>query len=67
MTNTQMLEAKITDSGLKKAYIAKQLNITNNTLAKKLTGKVAFKTSEAAALVKLLRLSQDDAVTIFLS
>lgn len=54
MTNTELLEKKISDSGLMKKYIAKMLNISPYCLAKKIRNESEFKTSEISILCNLL-------------
>ncbi len=54
MTNTNLLERRIQESGLKKSYIAKALGITLKTLANKIMNRCEFKASEIDALCKLL-------------
>ena len=54
MTNTEKLERRIQQSGLKKSYIAKTLGIDLKTLKNKITGRTEFKESEMDAMWKLL-------------
>lgn len=54
MTNTALLELRIQNSGLKKSFIAKVLNINPKTLANKIENRCEFKISEMKALCKLL-------------
>lgn len=54
MTNTEKLELRIQQSGLKKSYIAKILGIDQKTLKNKITGRTEFKESEMDAMWKLL-------------
>lgn len=54
MTNTNLLEKRIQQSGLKKSYIAKVLGINAKTLKNKLNGTTQFKESEMDAMWKLL-------------
>lgn len=54
MTNTDRLELRIQQSGLKKNYIAQVLGITQKTLANKIANRCEFKASEIDALCKLL-------------
>ena len=54
MTNTEKLEIRIQQSGLKKSYIAKVLGIDQKTLKNKITGRTEFKESEMDAMWKLL-------------
>lgn len=54
MTNTDLLEARIYKSGLKKSYIAQVLGINPKTLSNKIANRCEFKASEIDALCKLL-------------
>lgn len=54
MTNTALLNERITASGLKKSYIAKVLSVTVGTLSRKINNKLEFKASEIHALCDLL-------------
>lgn len=54
MTNTVLLEAIIADRGLKKSYIAKTLDITPETLIRKIKNVSEFKASEINKLCQLL-------------
>ena len=58
MTNTELLEAKIKDSGYKRSYIAKAIGLKSAYgLAKKIKNETEFKTSEINALCELLKIS----------
>lgn len=58
MTNTELLEEKIKESGYKKSYIAKVIGLKSAYgLAKKIKNETEFKTSEVDALCKLLKIS----------
>lgn len=66
MTNSEMLNGIIKDSGLKKGYIAEQLGITMYSLSMKIENKREFKASEIAKLCTLLRIdSLEQRQTIF--
>ncbi len=54
MTNTEKLQQRIQQSGLKKSYIAKTLGINPKTLKNKITGRTEFTESEMNAMWKLL-------------
>lgn len=57
MTNTELLEKKIDDSGYKKSYIAKTIGLkTTNVLTKKIKNESEFKASEIDALCILLKI-----------
>jgi len=65
MTNTEMLEAKITASGRTKKYLADQLGITYQGFYLKLIGKNEFIASEIQKLTKLLDIPDKEVKAIF--
>ena len=67
MTNCQMLQKAINDSGYTKKYIAQQLNITPQGLHKKRRGESEFTIDEMKRLCVLLKISNADREKIFLS
>jgi hypothetical protein len=57
MTNTELLEKAIQDSGLKKSYIAKAIGLKSAFgLAKKIKNETEFKASEIKSLCELLKI-----------
>ena len=56
MTNTELLEKLIKDSGLKLAFIAEKLGITRQALYKKIKGLANFTAPEIKILCDLLHL-----------
>ena len=54
MTNTALLEEKITESGLKKSYIAKSIGLTPYGLTLKIRNVNEFKASEIDKICILL-------------
>lgn len=57
MTNTELLERKIADSGYKKSFIAKAIGLKSAFgLANKINNKTEFKASEINALCDLLKI-----------
>lgn len=56
MTNTEKLEAAIEHSGLKKKFIAQELEITTYGLQKKIKNNSEFKQTEISRLCKLLNI-----------
>lgn len=58
MTDTVKLERAIAYSGLKKAKIAGSLNITYQTLKRKINNEVPFNAGEIATLCVLLKISK---------
>lgn len=68
MTDVALLKEKIESSGLKKNFIAKQLNLTPQGFYLKANGKYDFTSSEIQCLCKLLRISaQREVKAIFFS
>ena len=59
------LNERIKKSGIKKGYIAKELNISNQAMSNKLGGKTPFTTKEAYKVKLLLGLSNDEFVSLF--
>lgn len=59
MTNTKLLEQKIKQSGLKKAFIAMKIGVTAGTLSKLLKNRTDFKASQIRALCELLEINDD--------
>lgn len=57
MTNTELINKKIDDSGLKRAFIAKSMGITRQSFSAKINNKRAFNQYEIAALCKLLNIT----------
>ena len=57
MTNTELLEKKIHDSGYKRNYIAKAIGLKSAFgLSKKIKNESEFKASEINALCNLLKI-----------
>ncbi len=56
MTNTELLEQRIKDSGLKKSKIISALGLTYSGFLKKVNGITEFKASEIKTLCDLLRI-----------
>jgi hypothetical protein len=54
VTNTKLLEKKIEESGLRKNFIARALNLSPYGFAKKINNETEFKTSEVDKLCKIL-------------
>lgn len=65
MTNSKELEKLIHDSGLKKIFIANQLNISIVSLLRKINNQNEFKQSEIKTLCKLLNLNAKQMGQIF--
>ena len=66
MTNTELLEKAIRESGLKKNAILEQTGIgTYNTLHAKIKNRSEFTASEIMKLCEILRLTNDQREAIF--
>ena len=57
MTNTELLEQKISDSGLKKSYIAKYVGISRGLLSKKIKNESAFNQYQIEKLCRVLNIT----------
>lgn len=57
MTNTELLEKKIKDSGLKRGFIAKKLGRSYKWLKRKIEGEVAFTAGEIQILCDVLNIT----------
>lgn len=58
MTNTKELERIIADSGLKKSYIAKAINLSRQGFKNKCENKTPFTATEIALLCDLLNITK---------
>ncbi len=67
MTNVELLKNAIKESGLRRRFIANQMNISYDRFYKASTGKIEFKASEVKALSDILNLSPAQTINIFLS
>ena len=65
MTNTEMLNKKIDESGLKKGYLADKLKLSRFGLFKKINNESEFRTSEIVALCRELKLTTKERDQIF--
>lgn len=65
MVNTQLLDNRIEQSGLRIGYIVEQLGLSRNGFDKKRKGKTPFRTAEIYVLTDLLKLTDDDKANIF--
>lgn len=57
MVNTETLEKKIRDQGIKKVFLAEKLGITSFGLSKKINNINEFKASEIQTLCELLNIT----------
>lgn len=60
MTDTNKLKAKIVESGLTQAKVAKMLGISCQSLSYKINNKVDFKATEINCLCRILDISNKD-------
>lgn len=66
MVNTELLNAKIKESGYKRAFIASKLNISRQSFSSKVNNSTEFLSSEVQNLCKLLGIeSLDEKEAIF--
>lgn len=64
--NTELLQKKIKDSGLKMGFIAEKLGRSRQALRGKIKGETEFLPSEVRVLFELLRLTDEERRLIFL-
>lgn len=65
MINTQLLDKKIEDSGLKLGFIVDKVGLSRNGFDKKRKGINPFRIAEIYVLCDLLSLSDEDKSAIF--
>lgn len=65
MTNTQLLDDKIKNSGLKIGFIIDKLGISRTAFDKKKKNEIAFRASEIYVLCDLLNISEDEKTDFF--
>lgn len=65
MVNTQLLDSKIENSGLKIGHIADSLGLSRFGFDKKRKGVIKFRKPEIYVLCDLLHLTEDDKQKIF--
>ena len=65
MTNTELLERMISESGYKRSYIASRLGISPYALSMKIRNENEFKASEIDILCKILNIGVDARMAIF--
>lgn len=65
MVNTQLLDKRIEESGLKVGFIIEKLGLSRNGFDKKRKGKTPFRVAEMYVLGDLLKLSDADKSMIF--
>jgi len=65
MTDTDMLNEKISESGYKKRFIAENIGISYQALLNKVNNVTEFTVSEMTALCALLNIQPDERERIF--
>lgn len=65
MTNTDLLQRKIDESGYKIRYIAEYIGISYQALYNKIGNKTEFLASEIMKLSELLKLTDEEREAIF--
>jgi len=65
--NKEMLQDKISQSGLKRYSIASEMGITPTSLANKVAGRTCFTLEEISKLANILNIGEDEFRDIFLS
>lgn len=65
--NLNKLKGKIVECGKSQKEVAEHLGMSENALSSKMTGKTTFLVSEADAISKLLNLTNDEKIEIFLN
>ena len=65
MTNTELLEEKIAESGLRIGFIAEKCGLSRMGFYKKIKGISEFTASEISVIKELLKLSAKDIQRIF--
>ena len=67
MTKTNLLKAKMVQNNIRNEDIVKTLNLSRQTVSKKINNRVPFTLEEVAALRECIGLTKDDVIDIFLS
>ena len=62
MTNTELLEEKIKQSGLKKGFIAKKIGVAPNTLTALINNKSEFKVKQMRTICEILQISDEEEI-----
>ena len=65
MTNTELLEKRIAESGYKKSFIASKIGKSTYALSLKINNKNEFKASEITILCDLLGIEDQERMSIF--
>ena len=65
MVNTELLNKKIDESGIKKKVIANRIGVSTTTLRAKTNGVYAFDSDQMTQLGKILNLNNDEFISIF--
>lgn len=65
MVNTELLNKKIDESGIKKKVVANRLGISSTTLRAKINGVYAFDSEQMTQLGEMFGMSNDEFMAIF--
>ena len=65
MVNTEMLNARINNSGFKKEYISDQLGISPTSLRNKMKNRTKFNASEIEKLIRMLSIDASEVYSMF--
>ena len=65
MVNTELLNKRIDDSGLKISFIVDKMGISKNAFYKKKDNKIPFRVAEIYVVSDLLRLTDEEKQDIF--
>ena len=64
--NLKALKAEIIKNGLTISQLADMIDLERKTLYHRMNGSIQFKLHEVVAIAKILKLSDDDIIRIFL-
>lgn len=65
MVNTELLNKKIDESGIKKKVVANRIGVSSTTLRAKINGVYAFDSEQMTQLGEILKLNNDEFMAIF--
>ena len=65
MTNTSLLAAKVSESGITKTALARKVGVSRESFYKKANGKTEFTATEIMKLADALRLTLEEKEEIF--
>ena len=65
MVNTKKLKGVLVEHGFSQQSLAKEMNLSKNTLNSRINGRSEFSTEEVKTICRLLYLSQEQMLDIF--